>query len=120
MAASEGDVEVEVNDGCIKQTDRSSYYIWQYFTVSNSNSSEAKKGGAKIAACKFCYKIFSGCCNTRAAAHILGRPVLGQTKAGIQTCVAINKKDDDCRAILKNAQLALSDERPFLNVCLTV
>ena len=42
MAASEGDVEVEVNDGCIKQTDRSSYYIWQYFTVSNSNSSEAK------------------------------------------------------------------------------
>ena len=42
-AASEGNVEVEVNDGCIKQTDRSSYYIWQYFTV--SNSSEAKTGG---------------------------------------------------------------------------
>ena len=54
MAAREGDVEVEVNDGCIKQTDRSSYYIWQYFTV--SNSSEAKKGGAKIADCKFCDK----------------------------------------------------------------
>ena len=47
MAASEGDVEVEVNDGCIKQTYRSSYYIWQYFTL--SNLSEAKKGGAKIA-----------------------------------------------------------------------
>ena len=106
MAASEGDMEVEVNDGFIKQTDRSSYYIWQYFTV--SNSSEAKKGGAKIAACKFCYKIFSGCCNTRAAAHILGRPVLGQTKAGIQTCMAINKKDDDQRAILKNAKQALA------------
>ena len=29
MAAIEGDVEVEVNDGCIKQTYRSSYYIWQ-------------------------------------------------------------------------------------------
>ena len=46
MAASEGDVEVEVNDGCIKQTDRSSYYIWQYFTV--SNLSEAKKAFKKV------------------------------------------------------------------------
>ena len=54
MVGSEDNVEVEVNDGCIKQTDRSSYYIWQYFTV--SNSSEAKKGGAKIADCKFCDK----------------------------------------------------------------
>ena len=95
----------EVDDGCIQQTDRSSYYIWQYFTV--SNSSEAKKGGAKIAVCKFCDKTFSGCCTTGAAAHILGRPVLGQTKAGIQTCMAINKKDDDRRAILKNAQRVL-------------
>ena len=69
MAGSEDDEEVEVNDGFIKQTDRSSYYIWQYFTV--SNSSEAKKGGAKIAACKFCDKTFSGCCTTRATAHIL-------------------------------------------------
>jgi hypothetical protein len=50
-------VKVEVDDGCIQQTDRSSYYIWQYFTV--SNSSEAKKGGAKIAICKFCDKTFS-------------------------------------------------------------
>ena len=52
--------------------------MWQYFTI--SNSSEAKKGGAKIAASKFCDKAFSGCCTTRATAHILGRPVLGQTK----------------------------------------
>ena len=59
-----------------------SYYIWQYFTV--SHSSDAKKGGAKNAVCKFCDKTFSGCCTSRAAAHILGRPVLGQTKAGIQ------------------------------------
>ena len=107
MAGNEDDVEVEVDDGCIKQTDRSSYYIWQYFTV--SNSSEAKKGGAKIAVCKFCDKSFSGCCTTRAAAHILGRPVLGQIKAGIQACIAINKKDDDRRAILRNAQRALSE-----------
>ena len=46
------------NDGCIKQTDRPSYYIWQYFNV--SNSSEAQKGGANIAACNFCDKTFSG------------------------------------------------------------
>ena len=39
-----------------------------------------RKGGAKIAASKFCDKAFSGCCTTRATAHILGRPVLGQTK----------------------------------------
>ena len=106
-AASEGNVEVEVNDGCIKQTDGSSYYIWQYFTV--SNSSETKKGGAKIAACKFCDKIFRGCCSTRLTAQILRRLVLGQTKAGIQTCIAINKKNDDGRAILKNAQQALCE-----------
>ena len=44
-------MEVEVDDVCIKQTDRPSYYIWQYFTV--LNSSEATKGGAKIVVCKF-------------------------------------------------------------------
>ena len=46
MAAREGDVEVEVNDGCIKQTDRVSYYIWQYLTV--SNSSEANQAVTKV------------------------------------------------------------------------
>ena len=73
-----------------------------------SNSSEAKKGSTKIAACKFCDKTYSGCCTTRATAHILGRPVLGQTNAGIQSCITINKKDDVWRAILKNAQRALA------------
>ena len=34
---------------------------------------------------------------------------LYQAKAGIQTCIAINKKDDDRRAILKNAQRVLSE-----------
>ena len=105
MAANEVDLEIE--DGCIKETESSSYYIWQYFTV--SNSSDPKKGGAKIAVCKFCDKTFSGCCTSRAAAHILGRSVLGQAKAGIQACIAINKKDDDRRAILKNSQQALGE-----------
>ena len=35
---------------------------------------------AKIAACNFCDKTVSCCCTTRATAHILERPVLGQTK----------------------------------------
>ena len=63
----------------MEQIKSPSYYILQYFTV--SNSSEAKKGGAENAVCKFCDKIFSGCCTTRATDQILGRPVLGQTQA---------------------------------------
>jgi hypothetical protein len=39
---------------------------------------------------------------TRATAHILGCPVLGQNRPGIQSCIETNKKDDDGRAI-KNA-----------------
>ncbi len=42
-----------------------------------------------------------------AAAHLLARPVMGQDKAGVQACIAINKKDDDRRAALKNAQKAI-------------
>ena len=32
---------------------------------------------------------------------------LGQAKAGIHECIAINKKDVDRKAILENAKLAL-------------
>ena len=60
--------------------------------ITASIHQKLKKGGAKVADCKFCDKTFSGCCTTRATAHILGCPVLGQTKAGIQSCIAINKK----------------------------
>ena len=101
---------VENLDGCIEQIENRSYYIWQYFTV--SNSSKARNGDAKNAVCKFCDKPFRGCCTTRAAAtvHSLGRPLLGQTKAGIvRACVAINKKNDERRAVSKNAQRAFSD-----------
>ena len=45
---------------------------------------------------------------TRATAHSLGRALLGHTKAGIRACIAINKKYDERRAVLKNAQRALS------------
>ena len=36
--------------------------------------------------------------------HILGRPVMGQDKAAIQPCVAVNKKDDTRREALRKAQ----------------
>jgi hypothetical protein len=81
------DLEIEGDDGCIKQTDSSSHYIWQYFTV--SNSSGAKKGVAKDVVCSFCGKTFSVCFATRATTHILRRSVFGQNRAGIQSCIAI-------------------------------
>ena len=58
MAGNEDYVEVELNNGCIEQTDRSTYFIWQYFTV--SNSSEAKKSWCKDCSLQFCDKTFSG------------------------------------------------------------
>ena len=59
-----------------------------------SNSSEAEKVAAKIAACKFWDKTFSGCLP----------PEQQPTFWGIQSCLTINKKDDDGGAILKYAQ----------------
>ena len=100
-------VDLEIVDADASRTESSSYCIWQYFTV--SNSSDPQKGAAKIAVCKFCDKTFSGCCTSRAAAHIFGHSVLGQAKAGIQACITINKKDDDRRFFLKNAQRALGE-----------
>ena len=76
--------------------------VWQYFVI--TNHTYPKKSGAKNAICAFCDKSFSGCSTTRAAAHILGRPVLGQIKAGIHPCIVIIKKDDDRRGAFKNAQ----------------
>ena len=85
------------------------HYVWQYFTV--TNNTEAKKGGSrsKNAQCMFCDKSFSGCSTSRAAAHILTRPVMNQDKAGIQPCVAINKKDDDRRESLRKAQKTMGN-----------
>ena len=83
-----------------------SAYIWKYFTVSSSN---AQTGGSKHIVCMFCRKNFSSCSTTRASAHILGRPVMGQQKAGIHPCLAIQKKDDDRRAVLRSAQKELGE-----------
>ena len=95
-----------------------SAYIWKYFTVSSSN---AQTGGSRHIVCMFCHKNFSGCSTTKASAHILGRPVMGQQKAGIHPCLAsaIQKKDDDRRAALRSAQKelgkAICDKEAELN-----
>jgi hypothetical protein len=81
MAGNEDDVEVEVDGGCIQQTDRPSYSIWQYFTV--SNASEAKNGGAKIAVCRFCDKTFSGCCTTRAGHQAFAAKFVNLTRKSL-------------------------------------
>jgi hypothetical protein len=57
----------------------------------------------------FCDKNFSCCSTTRASAHILGRHVMGQQKAGIHPCLAIQKKDDDRRTALRSAQKELGE-----------
>ena len=73
-----------------------------FFAV--TNNTDARKGGAKNAVCMFCDKSFSGCSTSRAAANILGHPVLAQEKAGICPCIAIYKKDNDGRGALRTAQ----------------
>ena len=80
-------------------------YIWKYFA---DIIDHGKKGGSKNLQCKFCDRSFSGMSTTRAVAHILGRPVMGQTTSGIKSCIAIKKAEDDRRADLKKAGIELA------------
>ena len=89
------DCNAEPNDNATESS-----YIWKYFITDG----QTLKGGSRNVNCSFCGVEFSGCSTTRAAAHILGRPVLGQSKAGIRSCIAINTKDDNRRADLRKAQ----------------
>ena len=43
-------------------------------------------------------------------AHILGRPVLGQTNANVRFCVLIQKGDDDSYTQFKTAQKVLNKQ----------
>ena len=52
----------------------------------------------------FCDKSFSGWSTYRAAAQILGRPILGKLNAGIHPSIVNNKQDDDRRGAFKTAQ----------------
>ena len=81
--------------------------FWQYFTV--TNNANARKGCTKNAVCMFCDKSFSGCSTSRAAAHVLGHPVLAQEKAGIRPCIAIYRKDYDRRGALRTAQKTIGE-----------
>ena len=85
----------DINNANLDQPEKCevAHFVWQYFAVINNTN--ARKGCTKNAVCMFCDKSFSGCSTSRAAAHILGRPVLAQEKAGIRSCMAIYKKDDD-------------------------
>jgi len=106
VATRMGDDAIMIDDAELPGSEAAKdHFVWQYFTV--TNNTDPKKGGAKNALCMFCDKNFSGCSTSRAAAHLLARPVMGQDKAGAKPCIAINKKDDDRRGALRNAQRAI-------------
>ena len=65
-----------------QQLSNAPHFDCQYFAITDHTN--ATKGGAKNAICAFCDKSFSGCSKSRAAAHTLGRPALGQIKVGIK------------------------------------
>ena len=81
--------------------------IWNYFKVVGVQS---KKGGAKNVTCNFCDKTLTGCSSSRALAHILGRPVLEQSKANVRFCVPIRKEDDNQYEQFKTAQKVLNKQ----------
>ena len=58
----------------------------------------------------FCDKTLTGCSSSRALAHILGRPVLEQSKANVRFCVPIRKEDDDRYEQFKTAQKVLNKQ----------
>jgi hypothetical protein len=80
---------------------------WNYYKIVGVLS---KRGGAKNVKCIFCDCAFPGCSSTRAIAHILGRPVFGQKKAIIKSCVPVRKDYDNRNAQFKAAQTVLNQE----------
>ncbi len=48
--------------------------------------------------------IFSAVQPCQSRSHVLARPVMSRTKAGIQACVAIEKKDEFRRGALRQSQ----------------
>ncbi len=83
--------------------------IWNNFKV--DSSVQSTNGGAKHVTCTLCDQALTGCSSSRALAHILGRPVLGQLKnANVRFCVPIRKDNDDCNAQFKIAQKVLNKQ----------
>ena len=76
-------------------------YIWKYFV---DVAQYGTRGGSKNSQCMFCDRSFTGISTTRAVSHILGRPVMGQSTAGIKGCIALKNKEEDRGADLKKAR----------------
>jgi hypothetical protein len=64
------------------------------------------KGASKNSQCMFCDRSFTGISTTRTVSHVLGRPVMGQSTAGINVGITI-KEEEDKRANLKKTRNAL-------------
>ena len=90
--------------------------VWNYYKIDGVQS---KRGGAKPrnVQCTFCDAAFSRCSSSRAFAHILGRAVLGQTRAIVGACVPIRKDDDNRYDQFKTAQKVLNKEIMSKHVC---
>jgi hypothetical protein len=56
----------------------------------------------------FCDRSLTGISTTRAVSHVLGRPVIGQSTAGIKVGITIKNNAADRRADLKKARDELS------------
>ena len=96
---------LEPEDG--EDADQIGPLIWNYYKILCVQS---KKGGAKNVTCTFCDTNFTGCSSTRALAHILGRPVLGQKRTNIRICKPIRKDNDNRYAQFKAAQKVLDND----------
>ena len=81
--------------------------IWKYF---KSFGIQSKKGGVKNVTCMFCDSQMSGCGSSRAYAHLLGRPVLGQSKMGVKACHPLRNSRDNRYVMFKSAQRLLEIE----------
>ena len=79
--------------------------VWKYFV---GFSQYGTRGASKNSQCMFCDRSFTGISTTRAVSHVLGRPVMGQSTAGIKVCITIKKKEEVRRADLKKARAELS------------
>ncbi len=58
--------------------------VWKCFV---DFSQYGMRGASKNFQCMFCDRSFTGISTTRAVSHVLGRPVMGQSTAGIKVCI---------------------------------
>ena len=90
--------------------------IWNYFKVSGVQS---KSGRAKNVTCNFCDTVFVGCSSSRAFAHILGRPVLGQKNSNstiasfiFENALSFNVVDSPSFAVMVDQCIQFGQQNP--------